>query len=306
MHFRLCTVPDKYLEADELLEQLREACASGKFGAAATADAKKALDALLQGPLALLEKRIGTCKDALSALNDDQGWEQVSKKKEMRMFQRWREGNELQVKIEAVLGPDPPVKTADTLIVWREAQLYGEWFPMISSGTKIHEFSHCELVLQLVADLNFMHCDLLLHGWGVDNLRDGYFLMCVRPARQAELPDIPLPPHPSKAKTAYKLFPPTRAIAVIDVLVEPLSDSSVRFAFQLSQKIPTWLPRWAVQSIIHQGMANIFTEMNKAAAGMASNPKSSHAKVATAPEYQPTANWLRGKFDKFLQQQRGT
>jgi len=91
---------------------------------------------------------------------------------------------------------------------------------------------------------------------------------------------------------------------MIDVLVEPLSDDSVRFAFQLSQKIPPWLPRWAVQMILHQGMANIFTAMNKTAAGMVSDPNSLHAKLARTPEYQPTASWLRGKFDKFLAQQK--
>lgn len=250
-----------------------------------------------------LEKRVATCKEALSALNDAQGWEMVSQKKEMRMFQRWREGNELQVKIEAVLGPSPPIKTADTLMIWREAQLYGKWFPMISAGHTLKECSHCEVIIQLIADLNFMHCDLLLHGWGVDELRDGFFLMCVRPARQSELPDVELPPHPSKTHKG-KLFPATRAIALIDVLVEPLSEDSVRFAFQLSQKIPTWLPRWAVQMILHQGMANIFTAMQKTALAMATEPDSPHAKLARSPEYQPTANWLRGKFERFLKQQR--
>jgi len=107
---------DKYLEAGELLEQIRGDIQSGKHGAKATEVATAALDKLLTGDLSLLEKRVGTSKEALSALNDEQGWELVSKKKEMRMFQRWREGSdmpELQVKIEAVLGPDPPVKTGD-------------------------------------------------------------------------------------------------------------------------------------------------------------------------------------------------
>jgi len=294
----------KYIVLGELLDAIRADITSCKHGNQATVDAKEKLEALLlSDALPQIEARIRTCKDALAALSDTEGWELVNNKKEMRMFQRWREGNELQVKIEAVLGPDPPVRTADTIIVWREAQLYGRWFPMISSGFKIKEFSHCEVVIHLIAALNFMHCDLLLHGWGVDELRNGFFLMCVRPARQSELPLVELPLHPSKTHRTV-LFPPARAIAVIDILVEPLSENSVRFAFQLSQKIPQFLPRWAVQTILHQGMANIFASMQKAALAMATNPKSDHAQLASSPEYRPTAEWLRSKFERFLQQQK--
>jgi len=114
---------------------------------------------------------------------------------------------------------------------------------------------------------------------------------------------VELPLHPSKTRRTV-LFPPARAIAVIDILVEPLSENSVRFAFQLSQKIPQFLPRWAVQTILHQGMANIFASMQKAALAMATNPKSDHAQLASSPEYRPTAEWLRSKFERFLQQQK--
>jgi hypothetical protein len=149
----------KYIELGELLDAIRADITSCKHGNQATVDAKEKLEALLlSDALPQIEARIRTCKDALAALSDTEGWELVNNKKEMRMFQRWREGNELQVKIEAVLGPDPPVRTADTIIVWREAQLYGRWFPMISSGFKIKEFSHCEVVIHLIAALNFMHC----------------------------------------------------------------------------------------------------------------------------------------------------
>lgn len=76
-------------------------------------------------------------------------------------------------------------------------------------------------------------------------------------------PRAQLPPHPAE-RLKGRLFPPTRAVAKIDVLVEPLSESSVRFAFQISQKIPPFLPRWAVQGILQKGMANIFGSMKKA------------------------------------------
>ena len=84
----------------------------------------------------------------------------------------------------------------------------------------------------------------------------------------------------------------------------PAFKNPARLAFQLSQRIPQFLPRWAVQTILHQGMANIFAAMQTAALAMATNPKSAHAQLASSPEYGPTAEWLRGKFERFLQQKK--
>lgn len=104
---------DKYLEAGEYLEQLKAAIGSGKHGNRASMKAKADLEHLLAHDLCLLEKRVGVCKEALDALNEKADWEFVSSNGDMRMYQRWRAGNELGVKIEAVLGPDPPIRTAD-------------------------------------------------------------------------------------------------------------------------------------------------------------------------------------------------
>lgn len=142
----------KYLEAGELLEQIREEIKLGKHGSTASAQAKQKLESLLHGEhVPQLEKRVATCKEALSALNDAQGWEMVSQKKEMRMFQRWREGNELQVKIEAVLGPSPPIKTADTLMIWREAQLVRATITPRREGGCVRRPGRCAGALRRIA-----------------------------------------------------------------------------------------------------------------------------------------------------------
>ena len=111
----------KYLECSERLEQIRHALRSAKFGGWATTDGQKRLDTLLGGELSQLEARIATCKEAMLALNDEHGWELVKSEADMRMFQRWAEGNNLQVKIEAIVGPNPPVSATDTLVVARGA-----------------------------------------------------------------------------------------------------------------------------------------------------------------------------------------
>jgi len=292
----------KYIEAGERLSRVRAAIASGEHGRQATQAAQEQLDGLLSGELAQLEPRVQTCRDALTALNDREGdWEAVRQTSDMQMYQQWKDATTLSVKIEAVLGPHPPVKTADTLMIWREAQHYKDWFPMMTDGSKLHEFHPAEVAIHLVHSSHIMLADLVLHGWGVDDLsRSGSFLMCVRPARQKDMPpEVELPPHPSTRKGGG-LFPPTRAIAVIDILVEPLSESSVRFAFQITQKFPR-LPRWAIQILLHKAMANIFGGLQKAAVDISTNPASPHAKLAADPGYAETATWLRRRIDPFLQ-----
>jgi len=292
----------KYIEAGERLGHIRAAIASGEHSRQETQAAQKQLESLLSGELAQLEPRVQTCREALAALNDREGdWEAVRQTSDMQMYQQWKDTTTLSVKIEAVLGPHPPVKTADTLMIWREAQLYKDWFPMMTAGSKLHEFHPAEVAIHLVHSSHIMLADLVLHGWGVDDLsRSGSFLMCVRPARQKDMPpEVELPPHPSTRKGGG-LFPPTRAIAVIDILVEPLSESSVRFAFQITQKFPR-LPRWAIQILLHKAMANIFGGLQKAAVDISTNPASPHAKLAADPCYAETATWLRRRIDPFLQ-----
>ena len=64
----------------------------------------------------------------------------------------------VSVKIDAVLEGCRPV---DALVVWREAELYGRWFPMISKGEMLVERHPTEIVGHLVVETYFLLADLV-------------------------------------------------------------------------------------------------------------------------------------------------
>ena len=48
------------------------------------------------------------------------------------------------------------------------------------------------------------------------------------------------------------VYPPPHPwqVCSIDILVEPLGERSVRFAFLLSQKIPAFVPSWVINFVL--------------------------------------------------------
>jgi len=286
----------RYLEAWEQLEALKAALAESRLTSHGSLSAPlERLSTLLRSDgVAELEERARTCQKALDAFNGDQsGWTLVSATDSMTMRRR-DEPNKLIVKIDAVLNG---VRPADTLMVWREGGLYSSWFPMISRSSVVHERHHAETVIHLVVQSFGQTLDLVLRGYGCDNLlSSGYFLLIVRPARQSEMPEgVTLPPKPGGLGMRVK--------ADIDILVEPLSPTSVRFAYMITQKLPPHLavPRWMINFVVQHGMGQIFSKMENVARGMAQNSvKSVHVAHVTRKEYLPTANWIRNRVDKGL------
>jgi hypothetical protein len=116
----------------------------------------------------------------------------------------------------------------------------------------------------------------------------------VRPTSEEKLPGIALPPHPAKnPNLKSKLFPATRVLPQIDILFEPLSPTSVRFAYVMSQPVPPWMPTWAINFILQNGMAKIFAEMRRVARQMAADDRSSeHVRYTQSEQYAPTRRSL--------------
>lgn len=80
-----------------------------------------------------------------------------------------------------------------------------------------------------------------MRGWGCDCLKDGFLLMIVRPVTQADVPeDVIIPPMAQHRR----LFPSQRVQAEINILVEPLSKSTVRFAYSLTIPLAPKVPLW--------------------------------------------------------------
>ena len=287
----------QYKEAGELLDELQKALSqAGSFSWGAS-DAKARLAELLAD--GLLTQRIRVAREATESLNQDDGFELMKEDEGKRVLQRLTPDRHLTVKIEAVL---EGVSPADCLLIWREAELYPTWFPFISGGKQLACLSAGEVFLHILVETFFMSVDMVLHGWACDNLKhEGNFMLNVRPVRHG----TPLPnglPHPKiGGNGATKVFGALRAHAVIDVLLEPLSETSVRFAFQMSDHVPPFMPSWAINYIVMNAMADIFDKMREVAVKMhAGDPNSPHVQHVGRRSYHETQKWFRSKVGDYV------
>ena len=294
----------KYLEAGELLDALQLALSGDGHGSSATwsigaqwskDEARQQLNELLNS--SSLEERISTARAAVKDLNNDQGFDLIQEDPTMKVLQRLTPDRVLTVKIEAVL---EGVSPAQCIMIWREAALYPEWFPFVTGGKTLGDIHPGDTIVHILVETFFMSVDMVLWGWACDNLSEGELLMCVRPVRSSTKrpPGVPYPP-PGGGARRQTVFGALRAHAVIDILVEPLGDRSVRFAFQMSDQLPSFMPSWAINYVVQNAMVDIFRKMSEVATQMAKgDPASKHLQHINRPAYAPTREWIEERLGK--------
>ena len=286
----------KFLDAGKLLDALRARLAIAKGGAARAAATELERMLAAGGACHGLEGKVHISREALTALNDDSGWSFLGESDGARM-QRRDEGDNLLVKIDAVLEGVRPV---DTLKIWREASLYPTWFPLATGGFMLKERDPANIVAHIEFSQFFGVMDLVLEGWSCDHTTDGCFLFCVRSVRAKDVPDVArYPPHPAKAHPGKPMA--VRILAKIDILFEPLSPTSVRFCFLITQPIPPNTPRWIVTYVLQKGMSQIFRRMRQTAAAMSNTAKQSpHRAHYERVEYKRVNEYWDDKINSYL------
>ena len=135
---RLLQAAYRYIEAGELLDQLRSELAredgNGGREIAEIAEATRSLQSLLAD--GALEERISISRGAIQDLNSDDGFTLVSSDASMRVLQRMTSERLLTVKIEGIL---EDVRPSDCMLIWREVELYPDWFPYVTKGTLLYD-----------------------------------------------------------------------------------------------------------------------------------------------------------------------
>jgi hypothetical protein len=288
----------KWQDASRLLERVEAAIESAGSAHASEATAARArLARLLAPPAGSLHRvraRSNEVTTVLSDLNSDGGWTLSTDRDGTRVQYRRTHGH-LAVKIDALVDG---VRPADALYIWRETSLYAHWFPLLTGARELCELSPAETVVHTVMDNFVAYNDLVMRGYGCDSLRDGFILMVVRPLDSADLPPGVVVPPMARIR---RMMPSVRVPAKIDVLVEPLSASSVRFAYALSVPLAPSTPTWVVTMILQHGMAQIFTKMREQAMLMATgDPNSRHLERLRTPEGARTMAWLTQRIDPYV------
>jgi len=234
------------------------------------------------------------CRAALSDLNSDASWTLSSERDGTRVQYR-RTDAALAIKVDALVDG---VRPADTLYVWRETSAYNTWFPMVTASAELCEVSEADSILYIEMDQWFAYNDMAMRGWGCNCLKDGYLLMVVRPVTQADVPaGVTVPP----MKPIRRLLPSQRVLAEINILVEPLSASSVRFAYSLTVPLAPSSPLWLVNLVLQKGVAEIFASMREQARKMSANdPSSAHVRKMQTADGKRLASWLGARIDPYV------
>ena len=134
----------QYLEAGELVDELRRQLAGGPRGPEAVAAARELTRLVAEEPR--LEERVAIARQALVDLTGDGSEWIVDRDDEIRMQHKMDAERYFSVRVESVL---EGVRPADCLSIWREVSLYPEWFPLVTKGAVLSNVHPFEAVLHV-------------------------------------------------------------------------------------------------------------------------------------------------------------
>ena len=94
-------------------------------------------------------------------------------------------------------GVMPDVSMLECVAMWKEADLFKQWFPLCTDSVTLAEQGRVELLawMQLAAPgVPIGKRDAVLHGFGVDALADGFMMIIGKSAKQSDFPEVVFPP----------------------------------------------------------------------------------------------------------------
>lgn len=153
------------------------------------------------------------------------------------------------------------VSLLECVALWKEIDLFRQWFPLCTDSRVLAEQGRVELLawIQLAAPgLPIGKRDAVLHGYGVDALNDGFMMIIGRSAQQADFPNVAFPP--LRGFGAARMH-----VQGLQVLVTPLAERRVRCAYvvhiDMCAPLPAPMLHFATQRVV--GM--IFHKLRKEA-----------------------------------------
>jgi len=187
------------------------------------------------------------------------------------------------------------VELQDLLALWREAKLLRHWVPLCYASDELLEVGRAELLLW-AAVRGLPPVDFLLHGYGVDLLPSGYFLMVGASPEQSDWPATPFP-----KKVGLRLH-----LTSLAILVEPLSPNAVRTILVASVDTRrTSLPAFLVNLVVKYLLGLLFYQQGKAAKKMRTKPDGNPHVLAQQTRTYFYRDWLIPKVLATIEALRG-
>ena len=154
------------------------------------------------------------------------------------------------------------VSMLECVALWKETDLFKTWFPLCQASKTLAAQGRVEQLawMELSAPgLPIGKRDAVLHGYGVDALSEGGFMLILgRSAQQGDFPEVPFPP--LRGFGAARMH-----VQGLQVLIQPLSERRVRCAYvvhiDMMAPLPAPILHFATQRVV--GM--IFHKLQKEA-----------------------------------------
>lgn len=307
---------DRLLEAGDLLKSIRLGIA-GALGSKAAKTAAAALDEDVRPGMSAseLQRRHAECKETLRLLRrpthdgdgDGGGWRLLSRHDGTDTFVRRSADGMLWAKATGEVGGgrgSPPVPLMRVLALFREVQLFREWYPNCVESETLAAPAQCERLFRMVMNVRIplfgtVSYDLIPHAFGVDALAGhGCFVVCGRSATQLEWLRVAFPRPPTGGAR--------QQLAALRLVITPLpggrTHASLATAIDLS-KTPAaaLLPEWTIDWLISHIIGKIFSAQAACAKRMHEAPEQSEHLRAIADDRAFYDGWLQPRVDAAIE-----
>ncbi|GMI06561.1 hypothetical protein TrLO_g4085 [Triparma laevis f. longispina] len=224
-------------------------------------------------------KRYPKCLKALGLLDLNDGWKFYKDQNNTKVYSKYDEKGNFWIKVDGIFKGSPTTCAS----IWKEGDLFKEWFPFVSHSKFFYKESDAEIVFTYGGTNPLGKSESILHGWGCNHMHDlddGCFLILGGSVK--EWRDKPFP------KPGFMV---TRNwVNDLSILVEPMGvngagEEEVRNVLISSLALPK-LPQWFMEWVLGKVFINLVAAM------------SACGKKCDAPGSE-TPHAVRNRSDKF-------
>lgn len=238
--------------------------------------------------------RYRECLDALRmSSTESEGWLFAQEFRGVRTEYRHDSAGRLWLRTDGVMSG---VSTLECLAMWREVDLFQRWFPLCLGSKVLAQQGRVETLawVELSAGaLPVGRRDMVLHGYGVDALADGFMMILGKSASQSDFPKIPFPP--------VRGFGSARMhVHGLQVVMQPLADRTVRCCYTCNIDIKAPLPKPVVQFATQRIVGAIFHALQKEAAGIRAGAAASAHAARMQRDAHVYLEWMLPRLDAAL------
>ena len=206
-----------------------------------------------------VRSRYAECLDTLKVLSAGEDvWQLSQEFRNVRTHYKHDDAGRLWLRTEGVM---PDVSMLECVAMWKEADLFKQWFPLCTDSVTLAEQGRVELLawMQLAAPgVPIGKRDAVLHGFGVDALADGFMMIIGKSAKQSDFPEVVFPP--------LRGFGSARMhVQGLQVLIAPLSETAVRCAYVVHIDMMMPLPGPVIKMATERVVGMIFHKLMKEA-----------------------------------------